>query len=93
MSAPIYNGEQPSFMSDETFAHYNIVQRYPLYWETRNWHPVLVKENQPLAMNWLLQKKLVRGTIEARNDWLHPTRDLFIFRNIDAAIEFKLRWS
>jgi hypothetical protein len=92
-SARLYNGQQPDFMSDETFAHFKIVREFPLYWETRMWHPVLLNEKTYRAAIEWLQANAVRGTAEARNDWLHPTGMLVLIRDEQLAVECKMRWS
>lgn len=88
----MFDGTQPDFMSDEVFTHFKLVRDFPLYWETRSWHPVLVaKKTYQQAIAWL-DKRAVRGTAEARNDWLHPMGMLVLIRDPDLAVEFKLKW-
>jgi hypothetical protein len=90
-----FDGEQPDTMSDAVFEHFNLVRMYPRYWETRCWYPVLISHDQDEhgdVVDWMAQRKLKRGDSESRNDWLHPTGGLFLFREEAHAIEFMLRW-
>lgn len=90
-----FDGEQPDVMSDATFEHFKLVRKYPLYWETRCWHSVLIERDRDEHGNvveWMAKRNLVRGDQKSRNDWLHPAGGLFLFREEAAAIEFKLRW-
>lgn len=88
-----YDGLQPDFMTNETYEHFKLVRDFPLYWETRSWHPVLVaRERYETAVRWL-DKRAVRGTPEARNDWLHPLGTLFLIRDSELAVEFKMKFA
>lgn len=82
-------------MSDAVFEHFKLVRDYPLYWETRSWYPVLVArdhDDHGDADQWMQQRGLKRGDRDSRNDWLHPRGELYLFREEETAIEFKLRW-
>lgn len=82
----------PEYMSEETYTHYNLVSQFPMYWETRMWHPVIVRgDNLKPALEWLGTRGQ-RGTPEARNDWLHPWKQLILIRETELAVECKLKW-
>ena len=64
-----------------------------MYRETAHWTPVIAKAvrvNELDIINWLNNRGLVRGTSEARNDYLCPTTGLFLFKEQRIAVEFKL---
>lgn len=83
---------QPDYMTEEEFVHYHLVRNAPLYWETRNWTPVLIPtSNYRSAVEWL-SENAVRGDRDNRNEWLHPMGQLFLLRDHDTAIKFKLMW-
>ena len=56
------------------------------------WKPVLLDSKGSLndAALWLDKRGLKRGDRENRNDWLYPAAYLFLFRDEDVAIEFRL---
>lgn len=84
--------KQPEYMSDETWEHYRLVSSYPLYWETRMWYPVIVRgATLADALDWI-KTRGKRGTPEARNDWLHPWKQLILIRDLELAVECKLKW-
>jgi hypothetical protein len=41
---------------------------------------------------WLTERGLARGTKEARNDYLAPVGRIFLFKDRQIAMEFKLIW-
>jgi hypothetical protein len=87
-----------SDMSDATRMHYELVKAMPLYWETRMWFPIVVPtRHDAAAAAWLFANGYQRGTTEARNDWLTPYakggKTLFLIRDEEVAILFKLKWS
>ena len=82
-------------LSDEQYAHYQVVMLDVKYWATRAWHPVLMARGDSgtrTAIEWLTEQGAVRGDADNRNDYLHPLGWLFLFREEQLAINFKLRW-
>lgn len=83
---------QPDFMSDAVYRHFCLVRNFPMYWDTRMWHPVLTRDDLDTfrPFQWLVQRGLIRGDKTARNDWLHPLVGFYLFREKDVAAEFRI---
>lgn len=63
----------------------------PRYRETSHWTPVIIPyENDQLAGTWLIENGHLRGTHINRNDWLHPIDELYLIRDPNTALMFKL---
>lgn len=90
------SSQQNARLSTAEKAHKRIVESFPLYEETAHWHPVLCnraswKESLE-RKEWADNRGLLRGTVNARNDYMVPVDGLWIFKDAKVAMEFKLLW-
>lgn len=88
-------GSQSAQLSKAEKAHLDVIWRDPKYKETAHWHPVIIPNMRSKGdeiVAWLEERKLQRGTQEARNDYLIPVTGFFLFKDSRMAVEFKLTW-
>jgi hypothetical protein len=76
--------------------HERIIAAYPIYEETAHWIPVacsvVTSEAAADRRMWADSRGLKRGTKEARNDYLIPVAGLWLFKDPQIAMEFKMLW-
>lgn len=76
--------------------HQRVLGLSPLYRETAHWTPVvcnnLDKSLEVERFMWAAKRGLKRGDITARNDYLIPLSELWLFKDPKVAMEFKMLW-
>lgn len=76
-------------------AHQQIVESFPMYKETADWHPVIcrvTKADAEARKEWADNRGLVRSNKQSRNDYMIPLDGLWLFKDPKIAMEFKLLW-